>query len=50
VATAKVLVRLIDLLEDQGVGDWDAVQRMLKKRKARKSRRRKAAPQSMEVA
>lgn len=49
-ATARVLLRLIDMLEDQGVGDWDSMQAMLKKRKARKSRKRKAAPQSMESA
>jgi DNA polymerase III subunit epsilon len=50
VATARVLLRLIDMLEDQGVEDWDAVQRMLKKRKPRKPRKRKASPQSMEAA
>lgn len=50
VATAKVLVKLIDMLQDQGVEDWDAVQRLLKKRKPRKSRKRKASPRSMEAA
>ncbi|MBW3572281.1 MAG: 3'-5' exonuclease [Gemmatimonadetes bacterium] len=50
VATAKVLLRLMDLLEEQGVGDWDGVQRMLRRRKPRKSRKRKAMPQSMEAA
>lgn len=50
VATAKVLLKLIDMLEDQGVADWDEMQRMLKKRKPRKPRKRKAAPQSMEAA
>jgi DNA polymerase-3 subunit epsilon len=49
-ATAKVLLKLIDMLEDQGVADWEEMQRMLRRRKPRKSRRRKAAPQSMEVA
>ncbi|WP_420124829.1 PolC-type DNA polymerase III [Longimicrobium sp.] len=50
VATARVLLRLIDMLEDQGVGHWEALQQMLKKRKARKPRKRKALPQSMEAA
>ena len=50
VATAKVLLRLIEMLEDQGVEDWDGVQRMLRRRKPRKSRRRRAAPVSMEAA
>lgn len=49
-ATARVLLRFIDMLEEQGVADWEAVQRMLRRRKPRKSRRRKAAPQSMEAA
>lgn len=50
VATARVLIRLIDMLEEQGVEDWDAVQQMLRKRKARKPRKRKASPVSMEAA
>lgn len=50
VATAKVLLRLIDLLEEQGVGDWDGLQALLRRRKARASRRRRAKPRSMEVA
>lgn len=50
VATARVLLRFIDMLEEQGVGDWEAVQRMLRRRKPRKSRKRKAAPHSMEAA
>ncbi|HEX2208157.1 MAG TPA: 3'-5' exonuclease [Longimicrobium sp.] len=50
VATAKVLLRLIEMLEDQGVEDWDGVQRMLRRRKPRKSRKRRAAPVSMEAA
>ena len=50
VATARVLLRFIEMLEEQGVEDWEAVQRMLRKRKPRKSRKRKAAPQSMEAA
>jgi DNA polymerase-3 subunit epsilon len=50
VATAKVLIRLIDLLEEQEVTDWDGLQRLLRKRKPRASRKRRAKPQSMEVA
>jgi DNA polymerase-3 subunit epsilon len=50
VATARVLLRFIEMLEEQGVEDWEAVQGMLRKRKPRKSRKRKAAPQSMEAA
>ncbi|HEX6037584.1 3'-5' exonuclease [Longimicrobium sp.] len=50
VATAKVLLRLLDMLEDQGVTDWDGLQGMLRKRKPRASRKRRAKPQSMEVA
>jgi DNA polymerase III subunit epsilon len=50
VATAKVLIRLIDMLEEQGVSDWDALQGMLRKRKARAPRKRRAKPRSMEVA
>ncbi len=50
VATAHVLLRLIDLAEDQGVTDWEGLQALLRRRKARKSRRRRAMPQSMEAA
>jgi DNA polymerase III epsilon subunit family exonuclease len=50
VATAKVLIRLLDLLEDQGVTDWDGLQALLRRRKKRASRRRRAKPQSMEAA
>jgi DNA polymerase-3 subunit epsilon len=50
VATAKVLLRLIDMLEDQGVTDWDGVQALLRKRKARATRKRRARPRSMETA
>ena len=49
-ATARVLLRFIDMLEEQGVEDWEAMQRLLRKRKPRRSRRRRAAPQSMEAA
>lgn len=50
VATAHVLIRLLDLLEDQGVTDWDGLQGMLRRRKPRASRRRRAKPRSMETA
>ncbi|HEX2078855.1 MAG TPA: exonuclease domain-containing protein [Longimicrobium sp.] len=50
VATAHVLLRLIDLAEEQGVTDWEGLQKLLRRRKPRKSRRRRAMPQSMEAA
>lgn len=50
VATAKVLIRLLDLLEEQEVTDWDGLQRLLRRRKPRASRRRRAKPRSMEAA
>lgn len=50
VATAHVLIRLLDILEDQGVTDWDGLQGVLRRRKARASRKRRAKPRSMEAA
>lgn len=50
VATAHVLMRLLDMAEEQGVTDWEALQKFLRRRKPRKSRRRKAMPVSMEAA
>lgn len=50
VATAHVLIRLLDMLEDQGVTDWDGLQGVLRKRKARATRKRRAKPRSMETA
>ncbi|HLM67130.1 MAG TPA: 3'-5' exonuclease, partial [Longimicrobium sp.] len=50
VATAHVLIRLLDMLEDQGVTDWDGLQGVLRRRKARASRKRRAKPRSMEAA
>lgn len=50
VATAHVLIRLLDLLEDQGVTDWDGLQGVLRRRKPRATRRRRAKPRSMETA
>ena len=49
VATARVLLRLLELLDEQGVGDWDALQAMLRRRK-RRPRKRRASPRSMEAA
>jgi DNA polymerase III subunit epsilon len=48
VATAHVLLRLIDLLHDRGVTDWAGVQTVLGARTAR--RRRTASPRSMDQA
>jgi DNA polymerase III epsilon subunit family exonuclease len=50
VVTAHVLIRLLDLLEDQGVTDWDGLEGLLRRRKARASRKRRAKPRSMETA
>lgn len=49
-ATARVLLRLIDLAEEQGVTDWEGLQKLLRRRRPRKSRRRRAMPVSMEAA
>ena len=50
VATAKVLIRLIEILEDRGASDWEALEMVLGRRKPRKPRKRKAMPTSMESA
>jgi DNA polymerase III epsilon subunit family exonuclease len=50
VATAHVLLRLIGMLEDRGVHDWDDLQVLLGARKPPKSRKRSATPRSMEAA
>ena len=50
VATAKILLRLIDLAEDRGAADWEALEVVLGRRKPRKPRKRKAMPTSMEAA
>lgn len=49
-ATAKVLLRMIGMLEERGVEDWAALEGVLGARKPRASRRRRAAPRSMEAA
>lgn len=48
VATARVLIRLIEMAEERGAEDWEALQLFLRRRARRK--RRKASPQSMESA
>ena len=48
VATAHVLLRLIDMLEDRGATDWEALQAVLGRRARRK--KRTASPKSMEQA
>lgn len=50
VATAHVLLRLIDMLEDRGVGDWDGLHGVLNPPRKKKSRARTASPRSMEAA
>ena len=48
VATAHILLRLIEMLEDRGAADWEALQGVLGRRARRKKRR--ATPKSMEAA
>ena len=50
VATAHVLLRLVDMLEERGVEDWEALEVLLGARKPRTSRKRSASPRSMEAA
>jgi DNA polymerase III subunit epsilon len=49
-ATARVLLRMIAMLEDRGVRDWEGLQGILGARKPRPARGRRAAPRSMEAA
>lgn len=49
VATAKVLLRFIDMVNDRGVEDWDGIQAFLTTR-APRARRRRSGPRSMDVA
>jgi DNA polymerase-3 subunit epsilon len=48
VATARVLLHFLRLLEDQGVDDWPALEALLRKRMPR--RKRSAGPRSMDSA
>ncbi len=48
VATADVLLRLVDMLGERGVGDWEGVQQLLGARAPR--RKRTAMPRSMDSA
>jgi DNA polymerase-3 subunit epsilon len=48
VATARVLIRFIEMLEERGATDWQEMERLLRRRARRK--KRKATPQSMESA
>lgn len=51
VATAHVLIRFLDMLEERGTADWDGLQKVLKARGPRgRTRRRRASPRSMESA
>ena len=49
-ATARVLIHFIDMLDEQGVADWEGLQAVLGRRKPRAPRKKKRMPQSMEVA
>ncbi|HEX6747955.1 MAG TPA: 3'-5' exonuclease [Longimicrobium sp.] len=48
VATARILVRLLEMAEEQGAGDWDSLQTFLRRRARRKKRTK--SPKSMEAA
>lgn len=48
VATAHVLLRLLDLAEERGATDWESLETVLRKRARRKKRTK--TPQSMEAA
>lgn len=48
VATAKLLIRFIEMLEERGATDWNEVQALLRKRAQRKKRTK--SPRSMESA
>jgi len=48
VATAKLLLRLIDILADRGIDDWDGVEVLLGQRQA--PRKRRSTPRSMDAA
>ena len=48
VATAKLLIRFIEMLEERGAEDWSSMQKILRKRAERKKRTK--SPRSMESA
>ena len=48
VATAKLLIRFIEMLEERGATDWNEMQKLLRKRAQRKKRTK--SPRSMESA
>ncbi|HEX8907464.1 MAG TPA: exonuclease domain-containing protein [Longimicrobiaceae bacterium] len=48
VATARVLIRLLEIAEERGAGDWETLQAVLRKRARRKKRTK--SPKSMEAA
>jgi DNA polymerase-3 subunit epsilon len=50
VATARILVRLLEMAEEQGAEDWEGLEVVLGRRKRKKSRKRTATPTSMESA
>src|SRR5690606_33406162 len=50
VATAHVLLRLLDRLEEMEVRCWEEVERFLKRRSPPRSRRRRTSPRSMDSA
>lgn len=47
-ATAHVLLRLLDMLEERGISDWESLNALLRRRASR--RKRTARPRSMESA
>jgi DNA polymerase III epsilon subunit family exonuclease len=48
-ATAKLLIHFLDLLQDRGVSDWDGLQGFLRIHPKRRRPRRYAMPRSMET-
>ena len=49
-ATAHLLLRLIEMLEDREIRDWDAAEAFIRKRRRRKRRRHDAMPRSADAA
>lgn len=50
VATAKVLLRFIDIVRDRGIEDWEGIQAFLTTRAPRARQARRSGPRSMNVA